>query len=156
MKRLKVAATSSMLVLFGLVLAPFAPRGFVRAGQRAPQGLLPTRLRPHARPKQYLARPSGAQGEDMLASGGQQDFYYIAQFGSDVAGPGDLNAPDGIAIDRAGNVYVADTDNDRVQKFDSNGEFITQFGGTGAGPGQFLSPETIAVDSKGNIYVGDR
>ena len=41
---------------------------------------------------------------------------------------GELNNPTGIGVDAAGNVYVADASNNRVQKFDSNGNFISAWG----------------------------
>ena len=36
--------------------------------------------------------------------------------------------PSGVAVDTSGNVYVADSGNNRIQKFDSNGTYITQWG----------------------------
>ena len=44
-----------------------------------------------------------------------------------------LICPKGIATDSSGNVYVADMDNNRIQKFDSNGNFITKWGSHGTG-----------------------
>ena len=41
---------------------------------------------------------------------------------------GTFNSPQGIAIDPSGNVYVADTNNNRIQKFTDNGTFITKWG----------------------------
>lgn len=67
---------------------------------------------------------------------------------------GQFNDPAGVAVDAAGNVYVADTGNDRVQKFTANGTYLMQWGGTGSGPGQFNGPFGIAVDG-GNVYVVD-
>ena len=43
----------------------------------------------------------------------------------------------------------------RVQKFDSNGDFITKWGTPGTGDGQFASPAGITVDSSDNLYVTD-
>ena len=43
----------------------------------------------------------------------------------------------GVAVDSSGNVYVADSGNNRIQKFDSNGTFITKWGSTGTADGQF-------------------
>jgi DNA-binding beta-propeller fold protein YncE len=58
-------------------------------------------------------------------------------------------------VDSSGNVYVADTGNNRIQKFTSNGVFVTKWGSKGTGDGQFNAPRGVAVDSSGNIYVAD-
>lgn len=68
---------------------------------------------------------------------------------------GKFNAPSGIAVDVAGNVYVADTGNNRIQVFDPSGVFIKKWGSEGSGDGQFLRPKGIAVDYAGNVYVAD-
>ena len=55
-------------------------------------------------------------------------------------------------------VYVADSKNNRIQKFDINGTYVTSFG-TGKGssaPGDFNLPTTIDIDSKGDFYVTER
>ncbi|MCF8145706.1 MAG: 6-bladed beta-propeller [Deltaproteobacteria bacterium] len=63
--------------------------------------------------------------------------------------------PSGIATDREGNIYVADTGNDRIQKFSSTGGFITKWGTKGPGDGEFSYPYDIAIDGQGNVYVAD-
>jgi len=50
---------------------------------------------------------------------------------------------------------VVDTDNHRIQKFNSSGIYQSQFGSFGTGDGQFYWPKGIALDSNGNIYVVD-
>src|SRR5262249_26475387 len=50
----------------------------------------------------------------------------------------------GVATDGNGNVYVADTGNARIQKFDASGTFLTAWGGPGSGNGQFLFPVGVA------------
>jgi len=70
-------------------------------------------------------------------------------------GNGQFVYPNGIAVDSAGKVYVADSGNHRVQIFDSSGKYIAQFGSIGRGNGQFTYNNGIAVDSKGNVYVAD-
>ena len=50
-----------------------------------------------------------------------------------------------MAVDAAGNVYVSDTDNDRVQKFSSTGTYITQWGTSGSGNGQFSRPNGLEI-----------
>ncbi len=42
---------------------------------------------------------------------------FLTKWGSSGSGDGEFNSPYGVAVDPAGNVYVADTDNDRIQKF---------------------------------------
>src|SRR5438128_2424564 len=46
---------------------------------------------------------------------------------------GQFNFPSGVATDANGNVYVADTGNSRIQKFDASGAFLTTWGSTGSG-----------------------
>jgi DNA-binding beta-propeller fold protein YncE len=76
---------------------------------------------------------------------------YVAQWGN--GGNGELNQAQGVASDSLGNVYVIDSGDSRVQKFDPSGDFVTQWGSYGSGPGQFESPSAIIADSSGNIYT---
>jgi DNA-binding beta-propeller fold protein YncE len=69
--------------------------------------------------------------------------------------PGDFGAPQGVALDKDGNVYVTDTLNNRVEIFDADGNFISLFGKHGDGPGYFARPKGIAVDGDGHIWVAD-
>lgn len=68
---------------------------------------------------------------------------------------GDFGAPQGVAVDSDGDVYVTDTLNDRVEIFDADGNFISTFGKNGDGPGFFERPKGIAVDGDGHIWVAD-
>ncbi|HET9494773.1 MAG TPA: flippase activity-associated protein Agl23 [Chloroflexia bacterium] len=78
----------------------------------------------------------------------QQGYAYNA--------PGELNEPIGIAVDAQGNVYVADTNNRRFQKFGPDGKFVAQWAVPqgGWGPGPYLEP-FLAVDAQGNVYASD-
>jgi DNA-binding beta-propeller fold protein YncE len=69
--------------------------------------------------------------------------------------PGNFALPDGVAVDKDGNVYVTDTLNDRVEIFDADGKFISEFGRIGDGPGTFARPKGIAIDRDGHIWVTD-
>ena len=80
---------------------------------------------------------------------------YDSKFGSSGTGDGQFDNPNGIAIDGSGNIYVVDSDNHRVQKFNSAGVFQSEFGSSGTGNGQFNTPTGIVIDSSGNIYVVD-
>jgi DNA-binding beta-propeller fold protein YncE len=52
-------------------------------------------------------------------------------------------------------VYVADSENNRVEKFSSTGAYLAQWGKEGSGNGQFSAPYGVAVDGLGNVYVLD-
>ena len=75
-----------------------------------------------------------------------------------------LNYPAAVAVDKAGNVYIADTGNHRIRRVDTSGT-ITTIAGTGepgyggdggpAAEAQLASPIALAVDSSGNIYIAD-
>jgi len=55
-----------------------------------------------------------------------------------------------------GSVYVADSDNNRIQKFTSGGVFVSTWGTPGTGDGEFDYPVGVAVASDGSVYVADR
>lgn len=57
--------------------------------------------------------------------------------------------------DGTGNVYVTDSGNYRVQKFDSSGTYITGWGSMGSGDGEFNVPVGIAIDNSGYAFVTD-
>ena len=61
-----------------------------------------------------------------------------------------------VATDANGNVYVADTNNNRIQKFDPSGTFVAAWGTSGSGNGQFAGPTGVAADASGNVYVADQ
>jgi sugar lactone lactonase YvrE len=69
--------------------------------------------------------------------------------------PGDFAKPTGLAVDQDGNLYVADTLNNRIEVFDADGKFINTFGKAGDGPGYFARPKGVAVDSDDHIWVAD-
>lgn len=60
-----------------------------------------------------------------------------------------------IAVDRLGNIYAAMSGINKIQKFNSNGEFLSEWGSFGDANGQFNTPVGISVDNLGNIYVSD-
>ncbi len=66
-----------------------------------------------------------------------------------------MNSPQGVALG-GDDIYVADTNNNRIQKYGYDGVFHLQWGSQGIGNGQFNSPTGVAVDSLGAVYVADR
>jgi hypothetical protein len=83
----------------------------------------------------------------------ESDGTFLLKFGSHGTGDGELNYTGNLAIDRQGNIYVADFSNHRVQKFDRQGKFLTKWGSQGEEPGQFNEPSAVAVDQQGNVFV---
>ncbi len=69
--------------------------------------------------------------------------------------PGDFSKPSGLAVDAEGNLYVADTWNNRIETFDADGNFISAFGKAGDGPGYFSRPKGVAIDGDGHVWVAD-
>ncbi len=78
-----------------------------------------------------------------------------------------LNGPQGVAVDKSGNIYISDTNNNRVRIVTTNG-IINTFAGTGqvgsvgnfgdGGPANLAYlhlPGGLAIDSQGNIYIAD-
>ena len=75
-----------------------------------------------------------------------------------------LNGPMGLAVDGAGNLFVADTGNHRIRKIAANGAISTVAGNGSAGYGsdggpatgtELNQPEGVAVDAGGNLYIAD-
>ena len=105
-----------------------------------------------------------AAGNVYVAAGNSPGFCRVVKFsptgelllvfgGSCSSGTGFHAA--GIALDTSGNIYLADTGNDRIRKFSPTGVHQLSFGSDGVGNGQFTNPEDVAVGADGDIYVTD-
>lgn len=82
---------------------------------------------------------------------------FAGQFGSSGTGDGQLRKPQGVAVDPEGahDVFVADDQNHRVQRFSAAGVYEAQVGGFGSGDGQFKNPYDVGVDQGDQLYVAD-
>ena len=109
-----------------------------------------------------------ASGNVYIADGGNNEVEKVTPGGtlSIIAGTGtsglptagpatssELNGPDGVAVDSSGNVYIADTGNNVVEKVTPGGT-LSIIAGTTSNSVIFY-PEGVAVDSSGNVYIAD-
>ncbi len=94
----------------------------------------------------------------------KSDGSYLAQFGTVGTGDGQFGpgiqngvtdlpgGPGGIALDGAGNVYVIDPIDHRVEKFKSDGTYLAQFGADGGGFSPYAA-QGVGVDAAGSVYL---
>lgn len=75
--------------------------------------------------------------------------------GSAGTGSGQYERPMGVAVAPDGSVYAVDRLNNKVVKYDANGNFVTQWGSTGSADGQFNDPRGITVAPDGTVWVAD-
>ena len=77
-------------------------------------------------------------------------------FGELGKGPGKLQYPADVAVDKDGNFYIADFFNNYWAKFDKDGKWLLNVGTEGVDDGQFNGPSGIAIGPDGNVYVSDQ
>jgi RHS repeat-associated protein len=87
-------------------------------------------------------------------------FTKTKAFGSEGSGTGQLKEPSAVAVEGAstseGSVWVADTGNNRIEKFKSSGPFAAAYGAKGKENGQFERPVGIALDETDkHVFVAD-
>jgi streptogramin lyase len=99
--------------------------------------------------------PATAQITEVRGAGAGNTFSYATKFGEAGAEPGKLQAPWGDVVNSEGNLLVADSANNRIEKFSPAGTYISAFGEAGSGNGQLKEPQGIALDAVGHIWVAD-
>ena len=85
----------------------------------------------------------------------EEPVEFQFKFGSKGSGDGKFTQPHGVAVDSLGRIIVADSDNHRIQVFDSVGVFLFDFGSHGSTDGQLRSPRGVAVNSSDSVIVAD-
>lgn len=70
-------------------------------------------------------------------------------------GPGQLERPQGLAVDDAGNTWVTDKTNQRVVQYDAEGKLLREISAKGNADGQINEPRGVAVAANGNIWVAE-
>jgi len=83
------------------------------------------------------------------------EFVFIDKWGSLGSSPGQFNEPYGVAYDPVGLIYVADTNNHRIQKFSDAGDYVTSYGSEGTGLTQLITPHHLVVNSTGYLFISD-
>jgi hypothetical protein len=84
------------------------------------------------------------------------NFTYVTEWQGDGSEPGEFSSPYGIASDSGNYIYVVDMGNDRIQKFDSEGNFIMLWDDFGSPEGENVVPTGITIDDNDRIYVLER
>lgn len=138
------------------------PPEFLSPGEPAPGTLppaLPAPTTPSAAPDPAVAAPAAPVATPVplpgLGAAPEIALTPVSVLGAAGTANGQFASARGIALDVSGNVFVADTQNRRVQKFDRNGKFVLTFGKPGTGEGEFREPVAVAINSRNELIVLD-
>ncbi len=99
--------------------------------------------------------PTTGQVSEVRGSAAETTLSYAKKFGEAGTEAGKLKSPWGTAVNAEGALFVADSANNRIEKFSAEGAYVSSFGTSGSGSGQLKEPQGIALDSSGNVYVAD-
>jgi DNA-binding beta-propeller fold protein YncE len=107
------------------------------------------------------SHPQGGCQRDDQHGGRQRHVRFLGRWRRCDAGAASF--PAGVALDAAGNLYIADTSNNRIRKVDASGTISTVAGGVAGFSGdggdatlaQLRGPWGVALDAAGNLYIAD-
>jgi DNA-binding beta-propeller fold protein YncE len=80
---------------------------------------------------------------------------FITHWGEKGSGSGQFQNPNSISVDPSGFLYIADTQNNRIQRFDSNGNFLSEKGGFGWAPEEFDRPVAVSSQNGLDVFIAD-
>jgi hypothetical protein len=99
-----------------------------------------------------VVTPKGESPESQEVMAIPSPYLLAACIGQEGVDEGEFSSPTGITLDKEGNLYVADTDNHSIQKFDKTGKFVARWGGEpSAQEGGFYYPRGLAVGANDSI-----
>lgn len=98
---------------------------------------------------------NGAQQVDVVLPRSSADDYVFERQIWRQSAPSTFNEPAGIFVDGTNTIYVADSNNARIQVFNGDGQFLFQWGLQGSEPGRFSRPVGIAINNQGIVYIAD-
>jgi len=120
---------------------------------------------------QIIDVEGNCSGSIKLADNGNKDVCFVDEFGASGSRDGEFDTPSGLALDTATDyLYIADTENNRIQIIDVNGDcnssddeyltddicFVDEFGTSGTGSGKFNSPSGLALHTDSDIlFIAD-
>ncbi len=95
----------------------------------------------HCRPLRVLVNALLVLAASTFGSTARAENTFLNAWKSGGTGNGQFITPCGVAVSPTGDVYVADGDNNHIQKFDSSGGILLMWGSMGSGNGQFSFPD---------------
>lgn len=108
----------------------------------------------------YAPVPDGVGHTVMKFSPDGELLMTLGKEGVAGTGPDTFNKPSDVLVAPNGDIFIADGHdaggNNRIVKFDKNGNYIGEWGTTGDNDGQFRDPHALAMDSQGRLFVADR
>ncbi|QTA81633.1 NHL repeat and PKD domain-containing protein [Desulfonema limicola] len=96
----------------------------------------------------FFIMPEDAKSQDL-------ETYKFVQMWPVMEQPWYFFQPDDVCVDQLGFVYVADTENNRIQKFTSDGQLVSKWGTKGSADNEMHYPSGITSDNNGFIYTAD-
>ena len=102
-----------------------------------------------------LYNESTGQVIEARGAGAESTVTYAAKFGEAGSGAGKLNLPFGPALDSKGDIWVADSGNNRIEEYSPEGKYVFSFGTKGKKAGELNEPKALTIDAKGDVWVSE-